>query len=79
MINRIAEINDESFLYALKSIIDSKAKSKFYKLTDEQLHEVKESKLQVKKGFFMSNPRWIKNLKNGKTKNKFQIILISQS
>lgn len=53
LIHRIAEINDESFLKAIKTILDSKAQSGIIKLTDDQTSEINESKDQVKRGLFI--------------------------
>ncbi len=40
LIHRIAEINDESFLNAIKTILDSKTKTRIMKLTDEQKSDI---------------------------------------
>ncbi len=42
LIHRITEINDESFLNAIKTILDSKAQ--VLKLTNEQKDEISESR-----------------------------------
>jgi len=54
LINRIAEIDDESFLKAIKTILDSKFQSQVYNLTKEQEEEINESKKQIEEGLFVS-------------------------
>jgi len=53
LIHRIAEIDDVSFLKALKTILETKAKSKIISLTQEQREEITESKKEVKQGLFI--------------------------
>ena len=53
LIHRIAEIDDISFLKALKTILDSKAKSKILSLTQEQRYEIAESKKEIDQGLFI--------------------------
>lgn len=53
LINRIAEIDDESFLQAIKTILDSKTQSQVLTLTDAQRHEIIESKKQIEEGEFI--------------------------
>jgi hypothetical protein len=53
LIHRIAEIDDESFLDAIKTILDSKAHSRTFSLTREQLDEINESKKQVEQGLVL--------------------------
>ncbi len=53
LIHRIAEINDESFLKAIKTILDSKTQSNTMKLTEDQISEISESKSQIEKGQFV--------------------------
>jgi hypothetical protein len=50
LINRIAEINDKSFLSAIKTIIDTKSESTIYKTTPEQRRRIKEGREQLAKG-----------------------------
>jgi hypothetical protein len=50
LINRIAEINDKSFLSAIKTIIDTKSESTIYKTTPEQRRRIKEGRAQLAKG-----------------------------
>jgi len=50
LIHRIAEINDESFLNAIKTILDSKTKTRIMKLTDEQKSDIKESRNDFEQG-----------------------------
>lgn len=53
LIHRIAEIDDVSFLKALKTILDSKTKSKIISLTQEQREEIMESKREIEQGLFI--------------------------
>ncbi|MBL0293762.1 MAG: hypothetical protein IPQ04_05705 [Saprospiraceae bacterium] len=53
LIHRIAEINDESFLKAIKTILDSKIQFNTMKLTKAQISEINESKNQIDKGLFI--------------------------
>jgi hypothetical protein len=53
LIHRISEINDESFLQALKTILDSKTQSPVLKLTEEQRNEISESRMQIEQGQFI--------------------------
>jgi hypothetical protein len=52
LIERISEINDEGFLRAIKTILDSKTKSPILKLTNEQKAEILASQKQVEEGLF---------------------------
>ena len=47
LIHRIAEINDVSFLKAIKTILDSKTDTEVIALTPEQRFEIMESKKEV--------------------------------
>ena len=53
LIHRIAEINDEPFLTAIKTILDSKSQSQILNLTPNQRSEIIESKKQFEKGLFI--------------------------
>ena len=53
LIHRIAEINDVSFLNALKTILDSKTQTHTLTLTSEQRYEIIESKKEIEKGLFI--------------------------
>ena len=53
LIHRIAEINDVSFLNALKTILDSKTQTHTLTLTAEQRYEIIESKKEIEKGLFI--------------------------
>jgi hypothetical protein len=53
LIHRIAEINDESFLRAIKTILDSKTQSQILNLTDGQRFEINESKREIENGLFI--------------------------
>ena len=53
LIQQIAEINDEAFLDAIKTILDAKTKSQKIVLTEAQRLEILESKLQFEQGLFL--------------------------
>ena len=53
LIHRIAEINDVSFLKAIKTILDTKSESQTIALTSEQLYEIQESKKDIEQGLFI--------------------------
>ena len=55
LIHRIAEINDKSFLEAIKTILDTKAESKTLYLTPEISNEIMESKKEIEKGSYIDN------------------------
>ncbi len=55
LIQRIAEINDKSFLEAIKTILDTKAESKTLYLTPEITNEIMESKKEIEKGLYIDN------------------------
>jgi len=50
LIRQIAEIEDISFLNALKTILESKTKSNIICLTNEQKEEIIRSKTEIDKG-----------------------------
>jgi len=51
LISRIAEINDVSFLNAIKTILDSKTQT--LSLTSEQRFEITESQKEIESGLFV--------------------------
>jgi len=53
LIHRITEIDDESFLQAIKTILDSKTQSHVLTLTEAQRQEIKESQMQIEQGQFI--------------------------
>lgn len=53
LINRIEEINDVSFLNAIKTILDSKTQSQIMTLTSEQRNEIRKSKKEIEQGLFI--------------------------
>jgi len=50
IIHRIEEIDDEAFLTAIKTILDSKSQSQTLNLSDEQRTEIVESIRQISEG-----------------------------
>ena len=55
IIHRISEINDTSFLKALKTILDSKTEKGVIQLTKEQLDDIITSKKEIEEGLFIEN------------------------
>ena len=55
IIHRISEINDVSFLKALKTILDSKTETGVIQLTPDQLDDIIASKKEIEKGLFIEN------------------------
>ena len=53
LIERITDIDDEKFLNAIKTILDSKLESKILNLTEEQRLEITESRRQIEQGLFI--------------------------
>ena len=53
LVGRISEINDEAFLKAIKTILDSKSQSQILPLTENQRLEIMESKKQIEQGLFL--------------------------
>jgi len=53
LIHRIAEIDDVSFLNAIKTILDSKTQFKTITLTAEQRYEIEESRKEIEQGLFI--------------------------
>ena len=63
LIHRISEINDVSFLKALKTILDSKTESGVIQLTQEQLDDIVASKKEIEQGLFIENIAFEKEVK----------------
>ncbi|MFC2137762.1 hypothetical protein ACFLTE_06270 [Bacteroidota bacterium] len=55
LIHRITEINDVSFLKAIKTILDSKTETKVLTLTPEQREEIMASKMEIEQGLFIGH------------------------
>ena len=55
LIHRISEINDITFLKAIKTILDSKTESKIMILTQEQRDEIMDSKKEIEEVKFFDN------------------------
>ena len=55
LMHRIAEINDVSFLKAIKTILDAKAESKVLMLTPGQRDEIMASKKEIEQGLFIDH------------------------
>jgi hypothetical protein len=63
LIHRISEINDVSFLKALKTILDSKTDTGVIQLTQEQLDDIIASKKEIEQGLFIENNAFEKEVK----------------
>ena len=55
LIHRISEINDVSFLKALKTILDTKTETGIIQLTQDQLDDIMASKKEIEQGLFIEN------------------------
>lgn len=55
LIHRIAEIDDVSFLNAIKTILDTKSQSQTIMLTSEQRHEIQESRKEIEQELFIEH------------------------
>lgn len=55
LVHRISEINDVSFLKALKTILDSKTDAEVLKLTKDQRQEIMQSKKEIQEGLSMDH------------------------
>ena len=55
LIHWISEINDISFLQAIKTILDSKTETGVLKLSTEQLDEIIASKKEIEQSLFIEN------------------------
>ena len=62
LIHRISEINDISFLKAIKTILDSKTETKILTLTPEQRDEIIASKKEIEQGLFIDNEEFEKDV-----------------
>ena len=63
LIHKISEINDISFLKALKIILDSKTETETIQLTQEQLDEIIASKKEIEQGLSIENSMLEKEVK----------------
>jgi hypothetical protein len=57
LVHRIAEIDDISFLKAIKTILDSKTKTEIIGLSPELRNEIAESKKEIEQGLFIEHER----------------------
>ena len=62
LIKRIAEINDVSFLNAIKTILDTKTQTQTLSLTPEQRNEIIESRKEIESGLFVEQAELDKEL-----------------
>lgn len=64
LIHRISEINDISFLKAIKTILDSKTETEILSLTAEQRFEILESRKEIENGQFIEQELLDKKVTN---------------
>ncbi len=62
LIQRISEIEDKSFLEAVKTILDAKSESKIINLTQELTNEIMASKKEIEQGIFIENDLFEKEI-----------------
>ena len=55
IIRMVSAIDDESYLLAIRTILESKANESVYKLSRYQIREIRESRRQVQSGQTISN------------------------
>ncbi|MCF8460709.1 MAG: hypothetical protein K9G46_08300 [Flavobacteriales bacterium] len=53
LIHRISEIDDVSFLEAIRTILDSKTDKEVISLTEAQLDDIRASKKEIAEGLFV--------------------------
>lgn len=63
LVHKIAEIDDISFLKAIKTILDSKTSNEILTLTDAQKKEILASKKEIEKGLFIEHNELDKEIK----------------
>ena len=64
LINKITDINDHTFLAALKTILDTKAETEVLKLTHEQVNEIIEAKKEIEQGNYTDQETLDKKILN---------------
>lgn len=69
LIDRIAVIDDVSFLKAIKTILDAKSSSQKLSLTNEQVNEILESKKQIALGLVTEQPEMDKKFEKWLNEN----------
>jgi hypothetical protein len=62
LVQRIAEINDISFLKAVKVILDSKTETEVLMLSPEQRDEILKSRNEIEKGLFIDQDKLDKEI-----------------
>jgi len=55
IINKIAGINDKTFLSAINTFIEAKSESTIYKTTPEQKQRIQEAREQIARGEFFTD------------------------
>jgi len=63
IIEKLSQIDDASFLKAIKTIVESKVNEDVYKLSDFQKRRIEESREQVKSGQTIPNEALQKEIK----------------
>ncbi|MFH0893421.1 MAG: hypothetical protein V2A54_03205 [Bacteroidota bacterium] len=69
LIHKITEINDISFLKAIKTILDSKTDQEVMALTSDQRDEIMESKKQIEQGNYIDQDNLDKEIRRWVNKN----------
>jgi predicted transcriptional regulator len=64
LIQRIAGINDKSFLTAINTIVETKSEKTIYKTTPEQRERIKVGRAQIAKGESFTNEQVEKEIDN---------------
>jgi hypothetical protein len=54
LVKKINEIDDISFLKAIKTILEARTSGQILTLTPEQRHEIEESKKEIEKGLYLN-------------------------
>lgn len=72
LIHKIVAIHDASFLNAIKTIVDTKSETMYYRTSEEQKTQIQEGIDQIEKGMHFTNTQvdseiqqWLKERKLG--------------
>ena len=73
VISQISQIEDKSFLSALKTILDSKSKEKIT-LSKDQIEEINDSKKEIANNQFQDNDSLDKEIKQWLTEKNYMVV-----
>ncbi|MDV6168648.1 hypothetical protein R1T16_09450 [Flavobacterium sp. DG1-102-2] len=73
VISQISQIEDKSFLSALKTILDSKSKEKIT-LSKHQIEEINDSKKEIANNQFQDNDSLDKEIKQWLTEKNYMVV-----